>query len=350
MISIKGTIIEDEIVHKVLPSEIDLFISGISLEDRCPLGCELLAKKGILPKKKLLFAFSEVLESWTRERSIEKTNFDDAIKHFSALFSLSESDCPLIVPMSDEVSGLMQFQSFFESRFTSGIDPKIIIDYSVMVKPYIYILLKYLIISQKSSKIFLIYTEPSKYNKTKALITSSERELFTKGRRDTMDIPGYSGLKNISKDKVLAILLGFEGERARDVVDDINPEVVIPINGFPAYKPEIKDLSIISNEELLKDSEIFSKLCYAPANNPFETMEVLEVIHSHYMNRYNFSIAPLGTKPMALGACLFALEHSDVRIIYPYPQEYNSKTSVGYGSSWLYVIEIRHDDESITKN
>jgi len=138
-------------------------------------------------------------------------------------------------------------------------------------------------------------------------------------------------------------LLGFEGERAIQVVNAADPDITIPINGFPSYKPEFKDISLLLNEELLREIEIFKKLKYAPANDPFETKKVFEEIFQQYSNKYNFSFAPIGTKPMAIGSCLFALEHLECRVIYPYPSEYNLKSSKGCGSTWIYVLNIIDD-------
>ena len=71
---------------------------------------------------------------------------------------------------------------------------------------------------------------------------------------------------------------------------------------------------------------IFKNLRFAPAYDPFETKHTLDEIYYECSNDYNISIAPLGSKPMALGAGFFALEHDDCRIIYPYPQEYFPKS------------------------
>ena len=52
------------------------------------------------------------------------------------------------------------------------------------------------------------------------------------------------------------------------------------------------------------------------------------------------NIAPLGTKPMALGACLFALHNPDVRIVYPLPENYENKYSDKSWNSWIYDLPL----------
>jgi hypothetical protein len=164
--------------------------------------------------------------------------------------------------------------------------------------------------------------------------------LFTRGTTRSSDIPTYSGRKDVSKKNALVVLLGFEGERSSEVVRSVDPDITIPVNGFPAYMPEFKDISLLQNEEILKEPETFNNLRYAPAKDPFETKTALEEIYAKYHSQYNIRISPLGTKPMALGACLFALEHPDVSVIYPYPREYNFKSSERYSNSWIYHVEI----------
>jgi hypothetical protein len=52
------------------------------------------------------------------------------------------------------------------------------------------------------------------------------------------------------------------------------------------------------------------------------------------------NIAPLGTKPMALGACLFALHNPEVRVVYPVPEHYEDKYSDECWNSWTYKLPL----------
>lgn len=328
MINTTGLIERAEALDLYVDSEVDLFISGISLEDRCPRGWEVLKSKGINAKIKIIFYFNEVIKS-----SLGQVNFDK-------LFELQSKDHKLRVKIYDEISGLMEFEKSLRDISPEFKFEKVVVDFSVMIKPYTFILLKYLSDILDLERIYLLYTEPASYHKSRAKIVPDGSNYFTKGSIKTGEIPSYSGSKDLSKKKALIVLLGFEGERAVEVVRAVESDITIPINGFPAYRPEFKDISIVSNEELLWESEIFKNLDYAPANDPFETKKVLEKIYSQYSDRYNISVAPLGTKPMALGSCLFALQHKDCRIIYPYPTEYNLKSSKGCGATWVYIVNF----------
>jgi len=317
MIRITGFCDSAEKVSSYFDS-VDVFIAGISYEERFSRGYSLLGESGLQAGKKVLFYFNEVLSTYNR--TAEEARFDEA-------FAINSADKKLYVDLYDEISGLLAFKRHLNENFPSFLNRNIIIDFSVMVKPYFFLLIKHLT-TIRTKRLGFLYTEPEAY------------ESFTRGAMATRDVPGYSGTRTLTKKDALAILLGFEGNRAISVYNEINPDLTIPINGFPSYKPEFKDISILKNKELLLDEEIFKNLRFAPANDPFETKNVLHELYLSLSHEYNLSIAPLGSKPMALGSCLFAIEHTDCRVIYPYPQEYLPKSSKGWRKSWIYVMEL----------
>lgn len=327
---INGFIVKAEELSQY-ESEFDLFIGAISSEERSSCGWSVLKENSIVIERKIILYFKEVID--------EVNKITGKAKVFDDLFDIQKHDYKLDLSMLNELAGLREFKRCVDDIAEELENKKIIMDFSVMVKPYMFILLKYFLDMKKIKKIYLLYTEPASYRKPKTEILSEQGGLFTQGTIKTGEIPSYSGNEDLSKKKALIILLGFEGERAIEVANAVDPDVTIPINGFPSYRPEFKDVSIISNEELLREPEILRNLKYAPANDPFETAVVLNDFHSKHYNDYNISIAPIGTKPMAMGSCLFALEHPECRIIYPYPLEYRHKSSEGYGPTWIYEVQ-----------
>ena len=300
----------------------DIFMGSISSEERFDRGWIISTDNGIRIKKKIIYYFNEVLKA-SHDRSAEERRFDTT-------FQLTEQDKKLYVDIYNEVEGLTAFKDCIKDDLTKFHDKKILLDFSVMIKPYFFLLLKYLS-TIPLKELYLLYTEPSLYDE------------FTRGTISGKDVPGYSGAKDPTKKDALILLLGFEGDRALEVLNEVSPNLTIPVNGFPAYRPVFKDRSILENKILLEEEDIFKNLRFAPANDPFETKKVLEDIYSEFRNEYNISVAPLGTKPMALGSCLFALEHSECRIIYPYPMEYLPKSSLGWGNTWIYVMKFLND-------
>jgi len=58
------------------------------------------------------------------------------------------------------------------------------------------------------------------------------------------------------------------------------------------------------------------------SDNPFAVRNVLEEISEETKGAYNVIIGPFGTKPQAVGAFLYWLEHPKVQIVYSFPIEY----------------------------
>jgi hypothetical protein len=321
---------------KCVGSKIDLFISSTGWEERCSQGWGYIKGSNVKTERKIIFFFDEVVD-WDKEHlnpdglSIAER---DPSKHFEGLFDLTHEDCKLPVGLYDEISGLSKFKECLGSP-----DPgmRIVMDFSVMIKPYSFVLLKYLFDVVRVDRICLLYTEPESYHK-KRKKTTRESDEFTSGTLRVCEIPGYSGIKNLSKRTALVILLGFEGGRAIQVNEAVDPDITIPVNGFPAYRPEFKDMSLVRNEELLREDEIFKNLRYAPASDPFSTKRALNDIYGEKSSRFNLSIAPLGSKPMAIGACLFALEKPECSLVYPYPEKYSPKSGSGCGRTWIYSV------------
>ncbi len=144
--------------------------------------------------------------------------------------------------------------------------------------------------------------------------------------------PGFPGNDTRTTKKVLVVLLGFDGELSSFITEEVAPDDTLVVNGFPAYAPKFKEISLINNEKLLSSSAT-GLVLYSRANSPFETFNLLEHLYKKETSAF-FNIAPIGTKPMALGACLFAL-------VYPLPQKYADVTTQECWNSWSYEIPFR---------
>ena len=110
MVKIDGISIEKEISRSYLPKEIDIFISSIGWEERCPIGWNFIESSGINVKKKIIFFYEEVIN---KRESFEDTDVKNRnIAYFNSIFNLSDTDKQLFVQMLDEQTGLDSFSSF----------------------------------------------------------------------------------------------------------------------------------------------------------------------------------------------------------------------------------------------
>ncbi|MFY9620285.1 MAG: hypothetical protein WAQ99_10800 [Pyrinomonadaceae bacterium] len=260
------------------------------------------------------------------ERLLNKAPGDDLF-NYKKLQVKDVQDIYCAIQNPDSCLSGLQANTFEDSS-------KIGIDISCFTKPYFYYLIK--LFSQRFlvSKLTTYYTEPKSYLFSNGLFNTFRTST---GPLSITEIPGYSGQGSRDSKRILIILLGFDGDLSKEINEDVGPEETIVVNGFPSYVPKFKDVSLIANEKLIDDHRV--KVRFARANNPFDVYNLLEQIRlkdgMSFMN-----VAPLGTKPMALGACLFALHNPDVRVVYPLPNKYEDKYSDASWNSWAYELPL----------
>ena len=66
-----------------------------------------------------------------------------------------------------------------------------------------------------------------------------------------MEVPGFPGLTTGRKNNILVFTLGFDGDLSVFISEEVTPNSVVIVNGFPAYSPKFKDISLMNNERLL---------------------------------------------------------------------------------------------------
>ena len=215
-------------------------------------------------------------------------------------------------------------------------DKKICIDITGFVKPYMIYLMLYLK-SFNFSSFDILYSEPKLYSKREETNFSQEEIIKTR------TINGFDLRTDEGDDDLFIINAGYDHKLIRSVgswkIPVDKQKILI---GFPSLQPimfqeNILNLHLASDELELQASN-FNPLL-APANDPFETAKVINDYIDHYLNKKknvkNIYLAPIGTKPQALGIFLFCileeerLEEKDInlKIVYPFTKSYS--TSAG---------------------
>lgn len=247
----------------------------------------------------------------------------------------SDSEITVYCPFDDVVNGIKGIGDVCCNSLELTPDSSVIVDITSFIKPYFFLLLKKLFKDYQLKKLGILYTEPLHYKKSK-----SEDYSFSSGSKMVGEIPGFGYHEDTAKKKLLIIIMGFEGARFSEVHTSIESDLTIPINGFPSYVLDYKNVSIIMNKDMLVDANCSHNMEMASASDPFETLAILKGIHKQWHDSHIMTISPLGTKPMALGSCLFSLIQHDVRVVFPYPTRYEPLTSTQEsGITWLYKIE-----------
>jgi len=191
---------------------------------------------------------------------------------------------------------------------------------------------------QNCSNVIGVYVEPGDYRFS---ASPKEGEIFDLSERITglSPIPGFLSLREPKEEVCFIPVLGFEGTRLSYLIEQVQPpgEKILPIIGVPGFRPEYPFFAYHGNQLPLTRSHAWRKVRYAIANCPFSLYYVLQDIASQYPDNF-MKIAPIGTKPHALGAVLYKIVHnSDVELIYDHPIRKATRTK---GTSRLLVYHI----------
>lgn len=310
-------LVSGEIIKK---DSFDFFLLAGGSDFRAYEILKLMKSENVPIEKILLFDFLE------RVQGIDK---NDPYNDYQSIgFS---NVLPIQCSIKDPNSCLQKLIPL-ESKLTSA--SKIALDISCFTKPFFFYLIKLFKERFKIHHITVFYTEPQSYLFPHGVFSSYRSST---GPLSILEIPGFIGYEARGEKRVLVILLGFDGDLSKEIYEDISPSETLVVNGFPGYAPKFKDISMITNEKLTSDKSV--KVVFSRANNPFEAFNVLESIKKQNENSF-INIAPLGTKPMALGACLFALFYPEVRVVYPLPETYENVTTNKCWNSWRYLIPL----------
>lgn len=298
-------------------TEIEGFVFFRSIENRARSVIDYLYKRNSLPKDVLVIT---IPNSKVETKDLQKEYYKNIF--FDNAFINSDLTSSLI-------PCLKSVNEYVRNKNIIGID------ISTMPIPIFSQILHFLLEKHNDKQIIIYYTEPTHYNLGNVFDFNS-----LTGEIDLRAIPGFEGKTAQNKElkRIIFYILGFEQNYLNRLIpQDMNPDGIVPINGFPAFFPKYKDISLINNGLDYHEKDI--KIVFAEANNPFETYNQMCLLKNKYQD-YCIDIIPAGTKPMALGACLFALKsgNNDVRILFPFPSEYKSDHSIGKGQIWEYII------------
>jgi hypothetical protein len=171
------------------------------------------------------------------------------------------------------------------------------------------------------------------------------------GLLDVRSIFGFGGLASPLKKDHIIVLLGFEYERARQIIEKYEPALVtITIGGkdqsisldlHEKNKKALDNFNKLKNQIICPNNEI-----EIPINSPRETMlAVQDIIRKN--SQYNTILAPLNTKLSTIGAGMAAILSSEVQICYSQMADYNFVNYSKPGDDF-YICDISTLFSSVT--
>lgn len=175
----------------------------------------------------------------------------------------------------------------------------------------------------------IIYAEPESY-----VIKQFQSEgVFNDLAEQIEGIEPLPGFANIIPDDDLNVklvaFLGFEGGRFTHLIENVQTpyDNIIPVIGTPGYRMEYPFVAYWGNRRALKESDSWSNVRYVTANSMVEVCMLLNKLLNE-SPKTKIKIAPIGTKPHAIGAMLFAIKHpKEVEIVYDNPKRKIKRTN-----------------------
>lgn len=285
----------------------DLFVACVSFEPRCTYAASILDKNAYRARSVLLLRYhgdGEQKDKSERELlgylknvdlsgSLEATYFDkyEVETFYGFLRTLCKDRAPLM---------------------------RVTVDITTLTKRYLLILLDCMRRMLPQAKIRLLYT-PGVY---------ASNEVLSWGVKEVSVLPYLGGAcSESSKKRALALLLGYEGERAYSILRYVEPMFTLAVVANPPTHPGDDIPSRKRNRIILEDPRTVE--VEVPALWPDETQKILRQWYEkpEYKD-YTWYISPLGTKMQTVGVYLFFESlppDSRAEVLYASPLKYNKK-------------------------
>jgi hypothetical protein len=193
-------------------------------------------------------------------------------------------------------------------------------------------------IAGESRELRVIYVEPDEYSISPNPTDSEFYDLSVK-IEGIAPLPGFARLREEGPTSCFIPLLGFEGTRLLFLISELEPpgQRIFPVVGVPGFRAEYPFVTYLSNRAALRETQAWKKVRFAPADSPFEVYSVLAQLQQEHPGEV-LKIAPIGTKPHALGAVLYALKNpAFVELVYDHPVRKDRRT---VGSAKLHMYSI----------
>jgi len=177
-------------------------------------------------------------------------------------------------------------------------------------------------------ELHLVYTEPKNYFKPQRSHISHRRKFDLSDEvEEFTGVPGNTILIMGERPLKVVVFVGFEGQRLSRLLEQtsILPSKCEITFGVPAFHAGWEMDAFSNNLNVLKGSEIASRVHFCGAQNPLSAYDTLQkIFDSCYDER--LLVAPIGTKPHGIGTALFLCEHPNVGVVYDNPKRKEKRT------------------------
>lgn len=290
------SIVEQKILSE-LPQHIDYLIVCAGFEDRC------LSMPQFLPRsraKKIgVFSYLQFNEFSQSRKAIFRERFD------AVEYNLDNSDPKTIAD---------SLVDYFSDLDCFAYKPNLVVDISSFTRETMLIIQKFIDLNKESFSEICFF-----YRKAKV------SDLLSDGILSVRSVIGYMGDFDPNKPIHLIVLSGFEYERAKGIIDIIEPSKIsigLGAKGESITEKMFEKNSIFTNKLMAyysrDDLHIFehSLIDYVKAKNKLH--EIVDLYSG-----FNVVIAPLNNKISTFAAGMLGIEREEVQLCYSQMGNYN---------------------------
>ena len=215
-----------------------------------------------------------------------------------------------------------------------------LIDITTLTHELVVFLVSLIKSNNLSSKVILAYSGASAY------LTSKDKTNWwlSRGVKNIRSILGFPGVIRPSRKSHLMILVGFETERAKELITQYEPSSISLGIGIEPYSQEFFEKNSWYREQL----EIFIQSIGSTIKNvseftfscsDFESAKEAILEEASKFSDKNITIAPMNTKVSTVAAASAAIENDALKLCYVEPIEYNKEFYSSPGDT-LTIIKL----------
>ncbi len=290
---------------------IDYWITCCSFEARCLTPLEYISPNKV----------SHVLSFYAAEFSTQtKENRTKFSSHYADNVTFSKFEHSLPTSLADALVNFFNSEEKMQGK-------SVYIDISTFPRESLLIILKFFHIYRENfHKINFVYRAANAENNLSKVIV------------DIRSILGFMGDNDPNKPLHLIVLSGFEFERAKNIIDSLEPNVISI--GYGSISESTSKVSHQRNCDFTKklrayysdeNIQVFDHSLVNPENTK---IKILNIVNEY--SEYNTTIVPLNNKLSTLGAGLAALEQPSTQLFYSQMAEYNIKYSTPLDDFYVY--------------
>ncbi len=308
-----------------------LFITCVSYEERSTLSARSLSSK--------YQADFAVIFSAIEFKHVGKTP-----RYFQEIVKTIQSRCkrklePFFFRMGNPFDLLHGFQKILKDSLVTDPLRAVTLDITTFPRQVLLPLLRFIDDHPQRGKIRLLYGEPKKYATEEK---NQDYRWLTRGVLSVKSIPHFGGVQFPGRPKLLAIILGHEGERTHISLRRHQPDKLILIpQGKQQHHKGLREIADRENRQIISiygSDSIWKR--GLPSRGVAEAERIVGEIYEKYRYTHNIFLAANGTKLQLMGAYLACRRIPEIQITYAVPAVYNwQKYSTGTGRLSEMILE-----------